>query len=104
VSYFSYSLNVAQILNVAFQGPTTIHICKHIILVREIIRTPYGVKTPMINLGPTFSIIFNYLIINKIFPTKFHHFLSKIHEWSQDSPIWREDFHQDPKNTYSSHN
>jgi len=34
-------------------------------------------------LGPTFSTISNHPIINKIFPTKFYHLLSKIHKWRQ---------------------
>jgi len=72
------------------QGPTTIYIRKHTIAIEEITRISQGAKTPMMNVGPTSPTISNQLIINKIFPTKFHHLLSKIHKWRQDSPIWRE--------------
>ena len=83
------------------QGPTIIYIRKRTIPVREITRISHGAKISMINLGPTSPTIFNHLIINKIFPTKFTTFFPngyKILQYGKKDGYVQ----QDPRNTYSS--
>jgi len=65
--------------------PTNNPYSKPTIPVGEIIRISRRPKTPMINLGQPSLTISNHLIINKIFPIKLHHFLSKI-----NYQIWKE--------------
>ena len=79
-----------EYMNVAFARPNNNPYLQTYNPIREITQISYRTKTPMINLGPTFPIISNHLIINKIFLIKFHHLLSKLHKWIQDSLIWKE--------------
>jgi len=60
------------------QGLLTIHIHPPIILVEEITQISHGAQTTMIKQGQNSPTIFNNFLINKIFPTKVLHHLSKI--------------------------
>ena len=68
-------------MSAAFTRPTNNHIHPPIIPVGEITQISHGSQTTMIKQGPNSPTIFNNLFINKIFPTKILHLLSKIHIW-----------------------